>query len=69
MSRRRRLGLPADLGDGEPVVFVRLFGDPRRQRHAQVVAQRGCIALIKRTQVAQAVVRLAIAADADTALA
>ncbi len=65
----RRLGFGAQLGDRHPVVLVGTVGDPRRQRRAQVVAERFSIRLIKRPHLPKTRLRLIVAAHADAALA
>ena len=63
------LGLGAQFGHGQPVVLVRLIGDPRRQRHAQIAAQCLGVALVERAHVAQPLDGVPVAANADAALA
>ena len=61
--------LVADLSNSEPVVFMRLLGHPRGQRHAEVIAQSLRISLVKGSQVAESFVGLSVTADAYAALA
>ena len=61
-------GLAADFGHRKPVVFVWLIGDPGWQGHAEMVAERRCVTLVEIPQVAEALIRLVIAANADAAL-
>ena len=62
-------GLVAHSCDGEPIVFVRLFGDPGRKWHTQMLAERGSIALIQRAKITKSLVGVVVATYAYTALA
>jgi len=60
--------LVPNFGHSEPIVFVWLIGDPRREGHAEVIAESRCVSFVESPQIAQTFVRLAIAANTDTAL-
>ena len=46
-------GLGAETGDGLPVVFARLIGEPLRERHKEETAERFGVALIESAHLAK----------------
>src|SRR5215469_11622421 len=63
------LGLLAEPGNGLPVVFVWLIGDPRRQRHVEVTAECFSVSLVENAHFSQPVAGEVVTANAESALA
>ena len=63
------LSLISQLCHCQPVVLVRLVGNPRRERHAEMVTESVSVALVERAQVAKSSRKIVHPANAYAALA
>ena len=61
------LSLLAETGDSEPVVLMRLIGEPRRQRHGEVGTEGLNVSLVKTAHLNQPLAKGVVAADVDAA--
>ena len=59
--------MSAEAGDGLPVVFARLIGEPLRKRHEKETAESFGVAFVERAHLAETVAGGVVVAKLDTA--